>query len=152
VPIDRTKNVYWVQERKSCAKGSFRIKANPTTLVRMCCPKGKWRRGKCVGGMRLQAIGYKKTPAFGTPAWVGLGQSEISDVVSATGHSTKEDVRSSLLTRKEAAEDTIAYGDKYEKAEARRRLRGAKAGLKLLDSGKSRFGKFAGVSQEADDE
>jgi hypothetical protein len=64
MPIDRTKNVYWVQERASCAKGSFRIKANPTTLVRMCCPKGKWKRGKCVGGMRLQAIGYKKTPAY----------------------------------------------------------------------------------------
>lgn len=66
MPIDRTKNIIWVQERTSCAKGSYRVKptSSGTALTRFCCPKGKWKRGRCVGGMKLQAVGYRKTPAL----------------------------------------------------------------------------------------
>ena len=61
MPTDRTKRFVWKQERKSCAKGSFRVKkVGGGAVIRFCCPKGKWKSGYCHGGMKLQAVGKPK--------------------------------------------------------------------------------------------
>lgn len=64
MPTDRTKNLSWrrVLKGSGCAKQSFRVKSvGMKTVLRFCCPKGKWRSGYCSGaGMVVQAIGKRR--------------------------------------------------------------------------------------------
>lgn len=63
MPIDKTKNFSWrrVKKGSACAKTSFRVKhVGSATVIRFCCPKGKWKSGYCHGGMAVQAIGKKR--------------------------------------------------------------------------------------------
>jgi hypothetical protein len=62
MPFEVTKNYVRRRQRspKSCAKGSFRtIKRGRTTIV-VCCPKGKFTRGRCTVGTRAQSILTKR--------------------------------------------------------------------------------------------
>jgi hypothetical protein len=57
--VDVTKN--YVRKRqfspKKCAPGSFRTKTiSATTKLVVCCPRGKWSRGRCKVGTRAQSI------------------------------------------------------------------------------------------------
>lgn len=58
MPRDVTKN--FVRERQfppaKCAKGSFRTIRSGKVKIVICCPKGKWRRGRCAVGTRAQSI------------------------------------------------------------------------------------------------
>lgn len=61
MPIDYTKNYRWVRVSKAkMAKGSFRVKRVRGGLLRFACPKGKFKRGRCKVGMKLQARGYRR--------------------------------------------------------------------------------------------
>lgn len=63
MPVDKTKNFTWRRVRRGagCAKGSFRMKKiGADSVIRFCCPKGKWRSGYCHGAMKVQAIGKKR--------------------------------------------------------------------------------------------
>jgi len=46
---------------KLCAKGSFRTKVLPNgkSLV-VCCPRKKWRSGRCSVGTRGQSLTWRK--------------------------------------------------------------------------------------------
>lgn len=48
---------------RSCAAGSFRRVRSGKALVTVCCPKGKWKRGRCTVGTR--AVGLDKPRGFG---------------------------------------------------------------------------------------
>lgn len=39
-----------------CAKGSFRTITRGKVKLVVCCPRGKWRRGRCTVGTRAQSI------------------------------------------------------------------------------------------------
>ncbi len=44
---------------KKCARGSFRTKrvgSKSQAKVVVCCPKGKWRKGRCSVGMKAQTL------------------------------------------------------------------------------------------------
>jgi hypothetical protein len=43
---------------KMCAKGSFRTKrvGSKKAKVVVCCPRGKWRKGRCSVGMKAQTL------------------------------------------------------------------------------------------------
>jgi len=62
MPIDTTKNYRWkrVRSGRGCAKRSYRVKQVGSALLRFCCPKNKWRRGRCSGGMKLQAKAHHR--------------------------------------------------------------------------------------------
>lgn len=51
----------WKRQFKGqCARTSYRMKATRGGMLRFCCPKGKWRKGRCAKGqMKLQAKGTK---------------------------------------------------------------------------------------------
>lgn len=58
--LDVTRN--FKRERRyapsACAKGSFRAKKTKNgTLLTFCCPRQKWKRGRCAVGMKLQSVG-----------------------------------------------------------------------------------------------
>lgn len=56
--VDITKN--FRRERQfapsKCAKGSLRTITRGKVKIVICCPKGKWRRGRCRVGTRAQSI------------------------------------------------------------------------------------------------
>lgn len=56
--VDVTKN--FRRERqfspKLCARGSFRTITRGKIKLVICCPKGKYRRGRCSVGTRAQSI------------------------------------------------------------------------------------------------
>lgn len=49
-----------VRERKihplKCDRNSFRTLKRGRSQLIVCCPKGKWKRGRCSVGMKLQSI------------------------------------------------------------------------------------------------
>ena len=57
MPVDVTKHYRWkrVKSGAGCAKSSFRVKRTRGGLLRFCCPKGRWRHGRCSVSMKLQA-------------------------------------------------------------------------------------------------
>ncbi len=71
---ETTKNYRWkpVFSAKKCDRKSFRnipIRKNGRRgkeyevgfrLLRVCCPRGKWKGGKCRVGMKLQSIARRK--------------------------------------------------------------------------------------------
>lgn len=49
-----------VLAKRGCAKGSFRTVKRGATRIVVCCPRGKWRGGRCTVGMRAQSILRKR--------------------------------------------------------------------------------------------
>jgi hypothetical protein len=59
---ETTANWKWkpIKSKASCDRESFRVikvgKGARRKLLRVCCPKGKFNRGVCSVGMKLQSI------------------------------------------------------------------------------------------------
>ena len=66
MPVEMTKNYerHRLMNPKLCAPESFRTKpligAKRGTKLVVCCPRGKYSRGRCRAGMRAQSILYPK--------------------------------------------------------------------------------------------
>lgn len=62
MPFEVTKNYVRRRKRspKSCAKGSFRTVRSGRGTIVVCCPKGKFKRGRCSVGMRAQSVLTKR--------------------------------------------------------------------------------------------
>lgn len=58
MPRETTK--HFIRKRQfppsRCAKGSFRTITRGKVKLVICCPKGRWRRGRCSVGTRAQSI------------------------------------------------------------------------------------------------
>lgn len=63
MPLE-TKNWRWKESAKAskvCARESIRtLKAGKKTLLRVCCPKGAYRKGRCTRGTRLIAKAQRR--------------------------------------------------------------------------------------------
>jgi len=65
VPLT-TRNWKWKESRKAsyCARDSIRTikrgKGKRAVLIRVCCPKGKYRGGRCSRGMKSIAVARRR--------------------------------------------------------------------------------------------